>query len=187
MKNKLILAALLLFIQAPLFAQTHADEKKHLNAKAGNWTVVMTLRPAKDAVTVVVKDLTAERKMIGDFCLHETMHPIPGAKTPTFQRLADLVYNADQRRWDYMSIDTRINGGIMNFDYIGSDDSTITSVITNFPHPGTGPDHKNRGLAVYTRNVIVKTDNDHDLVKQYWRLTDQPEWLAVQYEYTRKQ
>lgn len=71
----------------------------------------------------------------------------------------------------------------MNFE---SNQDSITSYITNFPYPGFGPDLKGRGQAVYTRNVIIKKDDDHDIVKQYWRLTDKPEWLAVEYEYSRQ-
>lgn len=51
--------------------------------------------------------------MIGVFCLHEFMHPTKGAPMPAFQRNADLDYNYNDARWDYLSIDTRITGGIM--------------------------------------------------------------------------
>jgi hypothetical protein len=177
--------AALLFAQTSLRAQDNATGHDYLKNKIGRWSVIMTLRPTPDAPPLVVRDLTAERTMVGDFCLHEVLHPSPIAKMPDFQRLSDLAYNVNERRWDYMSIDTRITAGIMYFTYLSADDTSITSFITSFPHPGFGPGHTDRGRAVYMRNVVVKIDRDHDLVKQYWRLTDQPEWLGVQYEYTR--
>jgi hypothetical protein len=36
------------------------------------------------------------------------------------------------------------------------------------------------------RNVIIKKNDDHEIVKQYWKFVDKPEWLAVQYEYIRR-
>lgn len=125
--------------------------------------------------------------MIGDYCLHETMHPATGAKMPDFKRLCDLAYNLNEQRWDYASIDTRVTAGIMYFTYQGSNDSIITSFLTSFPNPGMGPGQKGRGQALYARNVVVKIDDNHDMVKQFWRLTDKTEWLAVQYDYTRSQ
>jgi hypothetical protein len=175
----------LLFAQTRLLAQDNATEHDYLKNRTGRWSVVMTLWTSPDAPPAIVRDLTAERAMVGDFCLHEVMYPSPGVKMPDFQRLSDLAYNVNERRWDYMSIDTRITAGIMYFTFLAADDTTITSFITSFPHPGFGPGHVDRGRAVYMRNVVVKIDRDHDLVKQYWRLTDHAEWLGVQYSYTR--
>jgi hypothetical protein len=181
-----VLFILLLTTAERLFAQNDIAAHNYLKSKTGSWSVTMTLRPAADAAPIVIKKLTAERTMVGDYCLHEVMHPAPGINTNDFQRLCDLVYNVNEQRWDYMSIDTRITSGIMNFIYSGSDDSTITSFITSFPHPGFGPGLQGRGQAVYARNVVVKVDSSHDIVRQYWRLTDHAEWLAIQYEYSRK-
>jgi hypothetical protein len=177
--------AALFFAHTSLWAQDNTAGHEYLANRTGRWSVIMTLRPSSDAPPLVVRDLRAERTMVGEFCLHEVMHPTSGSKMPDFQRLSDLAYNVNERRWDYISIDTRITAGIMYFTYLSADDTSITSFITSFPHPGFGPQHTGRGLAVYMRNVVVKIDMDHDLVKQYWRLTDQPEWLGVQYEYTR--
>lgn len=168
-----------------IFAQAGSEEHKYLINKTGKWSVTMTLQPAADAPVQIIKGLTAEREMIGDYCLHESMHPASGVKMPDFKRLCDLAWNLNEQRWDYMSIDTRITAGIMYFTYQGSSDNTITSFITSFPNPGIGPDQKGRGQSLYSRNVVIKIDNDHDSVKQYWRLTDKAEWLAIQYDYIR--
>jgi hypothetical protein len=179
----LLITCLLTSSQA--FAQPGAKEHKYLTDKTGKWSVVMTLRPDNGAPAQIIKGLTAERAMIGSYCLHELMHPASGVKMPDFKRLADLAWNLNEQRWDYMSIDTRITAGIMYFTYQGSNDNVITSFITSFPNPGIGPSQKGRGQALYTRNVIIKINNDHDMVRQYWRLIDKPEWLAIQYDYNR--
>jgi hypothetical protein len=187
MKKIILVAFILLLTTAErLFAQNDIAAHNYLKSKTGSWSVTMTLWPAANAAPIVIKNLTAERTMVGDYCLHEVMHPAPGANMNDFQRLCDLAYNVNEQRWDYMSIDTRITAGIMYFIYSGSDDSTISSFITSFPHPGFGPDLQGRGKALYARNVVVKMDGSHDIVRQYWRLTDQAEWLAIQYEYSRK-
>jgi hypothetical protein len=168
-----------------IFAQAGKSERNYLKTKTGEWSVVMTFRPSADVPPQIINGLVAERIMIGDYCLQEIMHPLVGAKMPDFKRLCDFAYNLNEQRWDYMSIDTRITAGIMYFTYQGSNKNMITSFITSFPNPGMGPAQKGRGQALYARNVVINIDNDHDMVRQYWRLTDKTEWLAVQYDYTR--
>ena len=189
-KLYIILSAVLLLIwtgQAQTVSpiQQKTAESERLKKMAGKWLVTMSLRPTSDAVPLIQQGLVAERRMVGDFCLNESMQPGSGAKIPAFERISNLAYNVNENRWDYMSVDTRITAGIMYFMNFESDLDSITSYITSFPYPGFGPDLKGRGQSVYTRNVIIRKDDDHDMVKQYWRLTDKPEWLAVQYEYTR--
>ena len=168
-----------------ILAQSGTKEHSYLQHKTGTWDVTMTFCPSAGGPTPIIHGITAERTMIGDYCLHEVMHPAAPAAMPDFTRLADFAYNLNEQRWDYMSIDTRITGGIMYFTYQGTEGNRITSFITSFPNPGMGPDQKGRGEALHARNVVVWIDNDHDQVQQYWRLTDKPEWLAVQYDYIR--
>ena len=157
----------------------------YLNNKSGKWSVVTNIYPEAGAQPLVIPGLVAERSMIGQYCLHEIMQPGPGSKIPSFLRYSDLAYNLNERRWDYISIDSRVTVGIMYFTYLSSNKDSIVSFIPSFSHPGIGPDLKNRGLAVHARSVIVNIDQDHDLAKIYFRLTDQSEWLFMQYEYTR--
>jgi hypothetical protein len=192
MKQLIIILSVILFIVYAGRAQTvnpiqqkRADSER-LKKMVGKWLVTMSLRPTPDAAPLIQKGLVADRSMVGDFCLNESMHPGSVTKIPAFQRISDLAYNVNENRWDYMSVDTRITAGIMYFMNFESNQDSITSYIISFPYPGFGPDLIGRGQAVYSRNVIIKIDDDHDIVKQYWRLTDKPEWLAVQYEYTRQ-
>lgn len=173
-----------------LLAQLNKDatdpKSVFLSKKTGIWDVVMKLQPQATATPIIVKGLTADRSMIGSFCMHEVMQPVPGTGTPAFQRVSDLAYNKNEDRWDYISIDTRITGGIMYFTNVDAVKDSITSYISSVPHPGLGPDLKDRGISIHIRNVIVKVNDDHEILKQYWRFIDRPEWLAIQYEYTRK-
>jgi hypothetical protein len=173
-------------------AQTQADsafyshkQSQWLSKKTGHWEVAMTLHPAKDAKPISIKGLEAERTMIGAFDLHETMQPAKGTTMPLFKRISDLDYNLNNARWDYMSIDTRITAGIMFFTNYANEGDSIVSYILDFPHPGLGLQQTDRGKNVRCRNVIITIDENHDMVKQYWKLTDGEEWLAVRYDYTR--
>ncbi|MEP6950250.1 MAG: DUF1579 family protein [Ginsengibacter sp.] len=174
-------------------AQNQADsgfyqtkESLWLVKKTGAWNVIQTLRPTIDASPITIKGIEAERTMVGAFCMHEVMQPIKGTAMPLFRRLSDLDYNLNDTHWDYISIDTRITGGIMYFTNFGKTGDSIVSYILNFPHPGFGPQQTDRGKNVRVKTAIIFVDDDHDIVKQYWKLTDTHEWLAVQYDYTRK-
>jgi hypothetical protein len=161
------------------------EQSQGLTKKVGIWDVVMTIQPTIDTKPIIVKDLEAERTMVGAFCLHEVMHPAKKATMPTFQRNAELAYNYNDARWDYMSIDTRITGGIMFFSNMPDVKDSIVSYILNTVHPGFGPKQIDRGKNLRVRNVIITIDSNHDMVKQYWKLTDGMEWLAVVYDYVK--
>jgi hypothetical protein len=77
-----------------------------LARRVGAWDVVMTLRPTPDAASIVVKDLVAERVMIGLY-LQEIMRPASGSGIPDFRRIEYLTYNPVEARWQYVSMDTR--------------------------------------------------------------------------------
>ena len=192
MKTLLTIAILSFILIGECQAQQQADsafyaykQSKWLAKKIGKWQVTMTIRPTIDAKPTLVKDLEAVRTMIGAFCLNEVMQPVKGAKMPLFKRIGNLNYNLNDARWDYMSIDTRITGGIMNFNFIENKGDSIVSYIPDFPHPGFGPKLTNRGKNVKVRNVIITLNQNHDLVKQYWTFTDGKEWLAIKYDFFR--
>jgi hypothetical protein len=173
-------------LHAQTISNTEKDslESRFLKSKVGKWTVKMILKPAMDSKPIT-QTFSARRTMIGPFCLHEIMQPSPGSDIPEFTRVCDMAYNKNENNWHYSSIDTRITGGIMFFVNFGDDKDSISTHLLSFSHPGLGPQQEGRGKAVRSRTVIVRKNKDADIVKQYWKLTDQPEWLAVQYEYTR--
>jgi hypothetical protein len=193
MKKLVLSFSLFFFVTLQSYCQSQADsafykseQSQWLTKKTGTWDVVMTLQPTINTEPVTIKNIEAERTMVGAFCLHEVMHPAKGADMPLFQRYADLDYNYNDARWDYMSIDTRITGGIMFFTNMPDAKDSIVSYILNTVHPGFGPKQIDRGKSLRMRNVIITIDANHDMVKQYWKLTDGNEWLAVVYDYVKR-
>ena len=192
MRKAIIMTLTLCVTSFNAFPQTQADsafykthESKWLSKKSGLWSVTMTIQPTGDSKPVIIKGLKAERSMVGAFCLHEIMAPLKGAAMPRFTRMSDLDYNLNESRWDYTSIDSRITAGIMFFSFHSATGDSITSYIQNFPHPGLGPKQTDRGKSVRLRNVFLTVDANHDVVNQYWKLTDGTEWLAITYDYVR--
>jgi hypothetical protein len=159
------------------------SEAARLARQVGRWEVVMTIRPAPDAAPVVAKGLVAERAMIGLY-FQEIMKPAPGSGLPDFQRIDYLTYDAVQARWEYVSIDTRAPIGIMFARGFGSDiGPEITVYFDNFANPGLAP---GVGGSVRARHVDKANGDDRHLKQQFWTRPGAPEWLAVQYEYTRR-
>ena len=130
----------------------------------------MTLTPTTNAKPIIIKGLEAERTMVGAFCLHEVMYPAKGAPMPSFQRIADLDYNYNDARWDYMSIDTRITGGIMFFLNVPDVKDSIVSYLLNTVHPGFGTEQTDRGKSLRLKNVVITIGANRDMVKQYWEV-----------------
>lgn len=158
-------------------------ETARLSRQVGRWDVVMTIRPAPDAAPIVAKGLVAERTMIGLY-LQEIMKPAPGSGVPDFQRIDYLTYDAVQARWEYVSLDTRAPVGIMFARGFAPDTGPqITVYFENFANPGLGP---GVGDSVRARHVDKAEGEDRHLKQQFWTRPGAPEWLAVQYEYTRR-
>ena len=194
MKKISILIVIFCAVTLQGFSQNQADssfykstESKWLTKKTGMWNVTMTIQPTIDSKSIIINGMEAQRNMIGAFCLHEIMQPSKGEAMPLFNRISALDYNFNETLWDYISIDTRITAGIMFFNYHSSAGDSIVSYIQGFPHPDLGPKQTDRGKTVRVKNVVITIDENHDAVKQYWKLTDGVEWLAITYDYVRKQ
>jgi hypothetical protein len=160
-------------------------ELDRIARRAGTWDVTMTMRPTPDAEPVVVRGLVAERAIIGPY-LQEIMKPGPGSEAADFRRIDYLTYNPLQRRWQYLSMDTRATIGLMYAASAGRDDgSELTLFFIDAPAPTElGPAVSGRFMRA--RHVLTRQSGDRELVRQYWTVGGSPEWLAVQYEYTRR-
>jgi len=159
-------------------------EAARLARRAGTWDVVMTLRPAPDAKPIVVKGLVAERSVIGLY-LQEIMRPSEGSDAADFRRIEYLTYNPVQARWQYVSMDTRVPVGLMPATSFGDQPTdSITVHFENFAIPGFGPELEGRFFRA--RHVTTRESDDRDISRQYWTAVGSTEWLAVQYEYTRR-
>jgi hypothetical protein len=166
--------------------QKPGPEAEELARRAGVWNVVITLRPAPDAAPVVTTGLVAERTMIGLF-LQEVMKPAPGSSTPDFRRISYLHYNSVEGRWQYVSLDTRFPAGIMPaWSYEKEVGGKLTLQFESLAFTGWGREVE--GWLMRSNYVITRETNDHEFARQFWTRADGSgrEWLAVQYEYTRK-
>lgn len=166
--------------------QEPGPEAKSLAGRTGSWNVTMTIRPAPDAAPVVTKGLIAERKMVGLF-LEETMMPAPGSSVPDFRRMAYLTYNRVEGRWQYVSLDTRFPAGIMpawSFGKPSGDELVLQFEGLGFVGFGVEVE----GRLTRSNFVITKDGADHEFGRQFWNQADGTgrEWLAVEYEYTRR-
>jgi hypothetical protein len=159
-------------------------EAAWLASRSGTWDVVMTLRPTAQATPVVVKDLIAERTMIGPY-LQEIMRPRAGSSVADFHRIEYLTYNRVEARWQYVSMDTRVPIGLMTATSVGDEPSTsITVYFENFAIPGFGPELEGRFFRA--RPQTTRESDDRDITRQFWTSVGKSEWLAVQYVYSRK-
>jgi hypothetical protein len=161
-----------------------------LTQRVGGWDVVMTLRTAPNAKPIVIAGLIAERTVIGPY-LQEIMRPAPSSKVPDFRRIDYLTYNTLQRRWQYLSMDTRAAVGLMFAQGVGSDQGgddqggDLTVYFADFPAPTEfGPELA--GHFMRARHVLTQESDSREVVRQYWTVGAFPEWVGVQYEYTRR-
>lgn len=156
-----------------------------LRTAVGIFDVRSQLWPQAGAEPIAT-NAVARRRMVDDMYLEEVMEPGPGASEP-FSRICYLDFNPLSRRWEYVSLDTRIPAQLMyelsNDDHLG-DRSAVVLHLPVFSLPGWGATVT--GQSVRQRREIVLADPDRQEVRQYWTLPDAPEYLAVEYLYTRR-
>jgi hypothetical protein len=167
--------------------QQSGPEEQQLKGRTGTWTVKATFRATPDAQPMVTEQLVADRKMVGLY-LEEVMHPDPGAKMPDFRRLAYQYFSRVEGRWQYVSMDTRFPVGIMPaYSFAQEADGKLTMEFESLAFVGLGPEVA--GRMIRSNLEIARASNDHEFVRQYWVQADGTgrKWLAVEYEYTRRQ
>lgn len=166
--------------------QQPGPEEQQLQRRAGTWTVKATFRPTPDAQPMITERLVADRKMVGLY-LEEVMHPDPGAKMPDFRRLAYQYFSRVEGRWQYVSMDTRFPVGIMPaYSFAKESDGKLTMEFASLAFVGLGSEVA--GRMIRSNLEIVRDSDDHEFVRQYWVQADGTarNWLAVEYEYTRR-
>jgi hypothetical protein len=166
--------------------QQPGPEAAQLMRRTGVWDVVVTIRPRPDAKPVVTTGVIAERVMVGQF-LQEVMKPAPGSNMPDFQRIAYLHYNRVEGRWQYVSLDTRFPTGIMPaWSYEKQTDRKLMLQFESIAFPGWAQEVE--GRLTRSNLLLTRESDDRDLSQQYFTQADGTgrEWLAVQYEYTRR-
>jgi hypothetical protein len=166
--------------------QQPGAEEQQLKQRTGRWTVKMTFRPTPDAKPMVTQQLVAERKMLGLY-LEERMHPDAGAKMTDFSRVAYQYYSRVEGRWQYVSMDTRFPVGVMPaYSFANESNGKLTLIFESLAFVGLGQDVE--GRMIRSNLEIVRENQDHEFVRQYWVQADGTgrKWLAVEYEYTRR-
>jgi hypothetical protein len=166
--------------------QAPGSEADALARRTGVWDVVATFRLTPDAAPVVSRGVIAERKMVGLF-LEEVMRPAPGSDTADFRRVAYLTYSKVEGRWQYVSLDTRLPVGIMPATSFGQEtNGELTFQFEPLGFVGSGSEV---GGTMMRSNLVLTSDgDDRETSRQYFIAADGTgrEWLAVQYDYTRR-
>jgi hypothetical protein len=162
-----------------------STETELLRTAVGTFDVHSQLWPAHGAEPLVT-EAVARRRMIDDLYLEEIMEQETGAPDP-FSRICYLDFNPLSRRWEYVSLDTRIPAQLMyelSNDHTLGDRSTVVLHLPIFALPGWGSEVT--GQSVRQRREITLAHPDHQEVRQYWSLPNASEYLAVEYLYSRQ-
>jgi hypothetical protein len=160
-------------------------ETELLRTAVGTFDVHSQLWPTEGAEPIVT-DAVARRRMVDDIYLEEIMEPGAAGPEP-FNRICYLDFNPLSRRWEYVSLDTRIPAQLMyelSNDYTLGDQSTVVLHLPSFVLPGWGTEVT--GQSVRQRREITLSNPDHQEVRQYWSLPNASEYLAVEYLYSRQ-
>jgi hypothetical protein len=162
-------------------------EAKALADRSGLWDVVFSVWPAPGAPPAVTRGILAERTMIGPF-LQEVMRAAPGSATPDFRRIDYLSFDRVEGRYKYVSLDTRFPAGIMPaWSFGGERDGKITLQFEAIGFVGFGQEVE--GRFTLSDMVITRPGPDQELKQQHFIQANGTgtAWLAVQYEYRRRQ
>ena len=164
-----------------------APENEALRQQVGLWDVVETVWPAPGSAPVTTTGLVAERRMVGS-ALEEFMHPADDTTGQRVERIDYLRFNGLSGQWEYLSIDTRVDIGLMpakSFTRAGPD-GRIVFIHDPFVIPGKTPGSP--PLALRMDSVVSRQGPDRDMKEQHFVMTDGTGkvWLAHRYEYTRR-
>jgi hypothetical protein len=116
-----------------------STETELLRTAVGTFYVHSQLWPA-DGAEPIVTDAVARRRMVDDLYLEEVMGPGEGVPE-RFSRICYLDFNPLSRRWEYVSLDTRIPAQLMyelSNDHALRARSTVVLHLPAFVLPGWG-------------------------------------------------
>jgi hypothetical protein len=78
-----------------------------LTQQAGTWRVQQRIWSSATAEPVVLPPMVAERRMVHDVFLEESMQPAAGSGQEPFTRIAYVSFNPVNRRFEHVSLDSR--------------------------------------------------------------------------------
>ena len=151
----------------------------------GTWDVVQKVWPKAGAEPVVSVQI-ARRTMVGHF-LQEIMEPTLLSDMPPFTRITYLNLNNANQRWEYIVLDTRYPVMMFesSYDVTIQNGAELTLYLPAFVMP-PGWDDKRTGQLARQRRIISFEGRDKTVMRQYWTLPGDGEFLAMEYTYTRQ-
>jgi hypothetical protein len=159
-----------------------------IRALEGDWSVQQRVWPGPGAEPIALAPMVAERRLIGEAFLQEIMKPVPGSKQEPFARHAYLSFNNVDRRYEYVSLDTRYPRTMYETSFDGERahrDRIIEVFIEAFTHPGWGTEFVGQAMK-QRREIIVESDR-RNVVRQFWTPPGGTEFLAIEYIYVKRQ
>jgi len=157
----------------------------------GTWDVRQRMWTGPDAEPMMLPPAVAHRRLVGDTFLEETMKPAPGSDQEPFTRLAYLSYNNVNKRYEWISMDTRAPQMMFEISYggggpgRGQERRVVSLYLDSFVLPRWGK----TANAAFKQRRVIEADRDRQVVSQYWTpLSGEKaeEFLAVEYIYTRR-
>jgi hypothetical protein len=162
-------------------------EAKALVQRTGTWDVTITSWQGPDASPSVLSGLVAERRMIGPM-LEEVLHSVAGAPGTPFSRADFLTFNRLEGRWQYMSMDGRVQAGMMTAYSVDADpEQRVFLSFLPFAFPSV-VGATALGQLWRMEQVIVRQDADHEVKEQFFTAAGSTpvKWLGNRYSYTRR-
>lgn len=163
-----------------------------IGAMAGKWKVEQRMWPGPGRDAVALPPALAERFLIGDTFLQETMEAAGGEKGDAFTRVLYFLYNAVNQQYEYFSLDTRAPQMMMERSLgLGELASPPPNVAIDMPGSVfVAPQWRDdKNVAFRYRLTIGEISNNRQIVRLYFtRLSGEPsnEFLAFEYVYTRR-
>jgi hypothetical protein len=166
------------------------DSPPVLAQMLGKWTVTERMWSGPGAAPIALPDATAQRRIVGDSLIEETMVAVNGSKS-SFTRIADLNFNAVTHRFEYFSWDSRAPqvmseksrdiAGVAG----GSDQRAVELDGGTFLAPQWG---KLKNASFKYRLELGPIQHDRQVVQLYFTPQSGPsttEFLAFEYVYEK--
>ena len=187
----LVCVAALLALTGAVYAQSTTTPEPItplIREMAGNWRVEAKMWPGPDAKAVELPKATAQRRIVNDAFLQETMTPAAGSQQDAFTRVAYVTFNTLNQQYEYFSLDSRLPQ-MMSYTRPGANqlqDEQIQFSGSSFVAPAWGPAKNGPFMYRLTLGAIV---GDRQLVRLYLKQQQQSpakEFLAFEYLYIRQ-
>ena len=158
-----------------------------LTQQAGTWRVQQRIWSSATAYPVVLPPMVAERRMVHDVFLEESMQPAAGSGQEPFTRIAYVSFNPVNGRFEHVSLDSRYPPIMFETsvdDQLDRDD-TIVLFVSGFTTPA-GFGEIPAGQWASQRRLLIAESADHTICRQYWTFPWSAPFLAMEYDYTRQ-